>query len=111
MCVYRVTELPVWSLKSVYSWVTAELNKYKNGLCDKILLLTKSLDQNFSSKANGSVPNQEIPLIYGTQKSVTLFTTARHLFLSSTKSIQLTLSFSCLCKIHFNFILHSNFPI
>jgi len=75
------------------------------------MLLANSLDQSPSSKANGSVPNQEIPLIYGTQKTVTLFTTARHLLLSSTKSVQLTLPFSYLFKIHFNFILHPQFPI
>jgi len=75
------------------------------------MLLANSLDQIPSSKANGSVPNQEIPLIYGAQKSVALFTTVRHLLLSSTKSVQLTLPFSYLFKIHFNFILYPHFPI
>ena len=49
-------------------------------------------------------PVKKFPAFYGTQRFITAFTTARHLSLSSARSIQ-SMSPSHFLKIHFNIIL------
>ena len=52
------------------------------------ILLTYSMEQSPSWKANGSAAGQEIPCIFGTRRFITVFTSARHLSLSWANSIQ-----------------------
>jgi hypothetical protein len=51
-------------------------------------LLTYSMEQSPSEKLIGSQIVKKFPAYYGTRKSVTTFTSARHLSLSWARSIQ-----------------------
>jgi hypothetical protein len=50
------------------------------------------MEQSFPWKVTSVSASQEFPTFYGTQKFITVFKTARHLFLSWARSIQSTLS-------------------
>jgi hypothetical protein len=51
-------------------------------------LLTQLLHGVLLEKLTGSAASQEIPRIFGTRRFITVFTSARHLSLSSANSIQ-----------------------
>jgi hypothetical protein len=51
-------------------------------------LITYSMEQGPFKKLTGPQPVKKFPAFYATRKFITAFTSARHLSLSSTKSIQ-----------------------
>ena len=58
-------------------------------------------------KLTGSQPLKKLPTLYGAQKFITTFTSARHLSLSWANSIQSMLPTSHFLNIHLNIILPS----
>ena len=77
--------------KTFHSSAPRELKErntfYKSSLCHSFVLLTNSMEQSPSWKANRFSASQ-IPTLYGTRIFVTMTTSAHHLSLSSARSIQ-----------------------
>jgi hypothetical protein len=84
--------LTVLEIKSQVSWNRTPylLNPWSRALLEKL---------------TGFAVNQEIPLIYGTPKFITVLTSARHLSLSWANSIQSPQPLPHFLKIHLNIIL------
>ena len=76
------------------------------GSCLVGLLALCSNEDSASREVSGSSAAHTLPAFYGSRKFITEFTTARHLFLFSATSFQVTPSYRS-SYIHFNIILSS----
>jgi hypothetical protein len=74
--------------KMANTWVETDIARTIPDLTLTYLLIY-SMQQSRSWETNEFSTSQEIPTSYGTRRFITVFTSARHLFLSWVRSIQL----------------------
>jgi hypothetical protein len=75
------------SVYQLWVWIADAFYEYLKYLTAQSKL-TNFMELSHSSEAATCVATQELPAIYGTERCITMFTTALHWSLSSTRSIQ-----------------------